>query len=199
MKLSDSSDLVVLHIQVDLLGELSVVSCTVIDRLFEMMEIEEAVNWFEGWATATIFPEALCSFDIALGFCTVADGLKLEPASPWLAAASVALGLSAIFYGIVVSYLLAGFATGFDYEWARNVCIAVFWAVFVGIFRLEMDDKLTVLGQDIVKRLLVWRGIVLPSNWNPVLSTMSNIFKWSSLAIFLVLVFVFEGLIAGWW
>jgi len=64
--------------------------------------------------------------------------------------------------------------------------------------RFEIDDKLTVLGQSIVTRLLAWRGIVIPTETNPVLYTMTNIFKWSSLALIFGLILVFQGIVIGW-
>ncbi|MFW9845727.1 MAG: hypothetical protein ACFFD6_03180, partial [Candidatus Thorarchaeota archaeon] len=99
MKLLEPTGGLLLHIQIDLLGTLQVVSSPITEYLLAMLgPVEIVIDWFEAWSTAALFPEALGVFTIAMGAWTVADGLKLaNPVGPWLAAAGIAATLSIIF------------------------------------------------------------------------------------------------------
>ncbi len=199
LKVLSYSKETLLHIAIDLLGGFDLVSCTIFDFYLEMAGIEQGISWFEAWVSAGLFPEVVGLFGITMGAWMAADGLKAS-GTGWIAAAAVATGLWATFIGINIGYVYAGFQLSFDDEWARNIYIGTLVAILALVLGLKTVEKhLTSLGANLVVSILTKLGRAPSSGWNPVISTMTNVFRIMTIAIFSVLVWYHQGRIMGWW
>ena len=187
-----------LYITVDILGAFSIITCTILNYYLEMAGIADGISWYEAWVTSGLFPEVISLYGITMGAWMVADGLKGTPGC--IPAAVIATGLWVVFIGINIAYVWGGLQLGFNDEWARNIYIGTLVTLlFLSLGLKPVEEHLTTMGANLVVQLLTRIGRAPTASWNPIISTMTNIYKIITLAIFSGLVMYHQGKIMGWW
>ncbi len=165
-----------------------------------MAGIAEGISWFEAWISTGVYPEVMSFYGITLGAWMAADGLKLVSGGAWMIAAAAASAMWITFLGINIGYVWSGLEAGFGDEWARNIYIGTLVAIPYLILGLKtVEQKLTTIGSNLVIKLLEKLNRIPVDNWSPITSTMTNIFRIATIAIFSSAVVYHQGRIMGWW